>query len=225
MEAVSMSEALQISLVIADDHNFVRKGIRSFLERDTRLKVIGEASDGDEAIKLARELRPQVLVLDVQMPGKTGIDVTRIVRSEQLPMGILILTAYNDEPFVMSALKAGANGYVLKIAEPEELSAAVHEVHEGNRVLDTRIPHHEELAAAAMGDARSNSDPLSPREIRVLQLVAAGYTNKAIGSQLGISDRTVQAHLATIFDKLGAKSRTEAVMIGLRNGIISASAD
>ena len=221
-----MSDIAPITLIIADDHSIVRKGIREFLERDPRLKVIGEAADGNEALQMARSLRPNVLVLDIQMPGKTGIDVARIVRSERLPVGILILTAYNDEPFVVSALKAGANGYVLKIAEPEEMANAVLEVHEGNRVLDTRIPHHEELAAiSSTGGSGGSADPLSPREMKVLQLVAGGFTNKAIGTQLGISDRTVQAHLATIFDKLNAKSRTEAVMIGLRNGIIASSMD
>jgi DNA-binding NarL/FixJ family response regulator len=218
-----MADPQTITLVIADDHALVRKGIRDFIERDPGLKVLGEASDGEEALAMAQRLKPDVLVLDIQMPRKTGIEVTRLVRAERLNAGILILTAYNDEPFIASALKAGANGFVLKIAEPEELTAAVREVHEGKLVLDSRLPNRDGfLTPVQSRSTASLADPLSPREIKVLQLVAGGFTNKAIGAQLGISDRTVQAHLATIFDKLGAKSRTEAVMIGLRTGLIVA---
>lgn len=218
-----------ISLVLADDHAVVRKGIREFLEADERLHVVAEAADGDQAYLLTTQHKPDVAVLDIQMPGKTGIEVTRLLRQSGAARGILILTAYDDEPFVKSALLAGANGYVLKTAEPEELVRAVFDVHEGQTVLDKRISWSQlgrsmtraDVEAALLGtDERSE---LSPREIEVLQLAAQGFTNKAIAAQLGISDRTVQGHLASIFQKLGAQSRTDAVMAGLRLGLVSLS--
>lgn len=218
-----------ISLVLADDHAVVRKGIREFLEADERLHVVAEAVDGDQAYQLTTQHKPDVAVLDIQMPGKTGIEVTRLLRQSGVGVGILILTAYDDEPFVKSALLAGANGYVLKTAEPEELVRAVFDVHEGQTVLDRRISWSQlgrsmtraEVETALLGiDSRIE---LSPREVEVLQLAAQGYTNKAIAAELGISDRTVQGHLASIFQKLGAQSRTDAVMAGLRLGLVSIS--
>ena len=181
------------------------------------------------------ELKPDVLVLDIQMPGKSGIDVARDVRAAGLDIAILMLTAYDDEPYIVNALRAGANGYVLKTAEPEELIEAVHAVHEGQSVLDRKlvqrlihqISHPQQPAAPRIQtDAAAGAlvEPLSNRELDVLRLVARGYTNKAIAAQLGISDRTVQGHLANIFGKLNAQSRTDAVMIGLRLGLISAAA-
>ena len=224
-----------ISLVLADDHAVVRRGVREFLEADLTLRVAAEAGDGVQALALALDLKPDVLVLDIQMPGKSGIDVAREVRAAGLDIAILMLTAYDDEPYIVSALRAGANGYVLKTAEPEELIEAVHAVHEGQSVLDQRLVQHlmrQMSGAPRPGTARPDVgadtgicvEPLSGRELDVLRLVARGFTNKAIAAQLGISDRTVQGHLANIFGKLNAQSRTDAVMIGLRLGLISVDA-
>lgn len=218
-----------ISIVLADDHAVVRKGIREFLEADERLHVVAEAADGEHAFQLVMQHRPDVAVLDIQMPGKTGIEVTRQLRQANVVVGILILTAYDDAPFVKSALLAGANGYVLKTAEPEELVRAVFDVREGQTVFDKQISLMQlgrsmtraEVETALLGAAERND--LSPREIEVLQLTASGFTNKAIAAQLGISDRTVQGHLASIFQKLGAQSRTDAVMAGLRLGLVTLS--
>ena len=227
-----------ISLILADDHAVVRRGIREFLETDITLCVIAEAGDGVTALALAIDLKPDVLVLDIQMPGKSGIDVARDVRAAGLDIAILMLTAYDDEPYIVSALRAGANGYVLKTAEPEGLVEAVHSVHEGQSVLDKKLVQRlmRQLGGPPQPDAPRPGashpqphpvtgalvEPLSNRELDVLRLVARGFTNKAIAAQLGISDRTVQGHLANIFGKLNAQSRTDAVMIGLRLGLISA---
>ena len=213
-----------ITIILADDHAVVRSGISGFLEQDARLHVVAEAGNGDQALALAQAHHPDVLVLDIQMPGKTGIEVARAVRATGLNIGLLILTAYDDEPYILGALQAGANGYVLKTAEPDELVAAVHAVYEGKSVLDPQLTQRlwQQVIARAPHPDGPAPDALTAREIEVLRLVARGYTNKAVATQLGISDRTVQGHLANVFSKLHAQSRTDAVMIGLRLGLISA---
>jgi DNA-binding NarL/FixJ family response regulator len=209
-----------IRVILADDHAVVRKGICDFLEELGDITVVAEAANGDEALTLIREQRPDVAVLDIQMPGRTGLEVTRAVRAEQLPVGVLILTAYDDDPFVMTALQAGANGYVLKTAEPEEIVAAVRAVHEGQSALDPALLR-KVMAYVSGRPIPGMVESLSAREIEVLRLAAQGFTNKAIGVQLGISDRTVQGHLTNIFGKLDVASRTEAVTKAIQLGLVS----
>jgi DNA-binding NarL/FixJ family response regulator len=213
-----------ITVILADDHAVVRSGIRGFLEQDEHLRVVAEAGNGDQAFALAQAHLPDVLVLDIQMPGKTGIEVAKAVRAAGLHMGILILTAYDDEPYILGALQAGANGYVLKTAEPDELVEAVHAVFEGKSVLDPQLTQRlwQQVVARAPNQDGPAPDALTSRETEVLRLVARGFTNKAVAAQLGISDRTVQGHLANVYSKLHAQSRTDAVMIGLRQGLVSA---
>lgn len=208
-----------IRVILVDDHAVVRQGIRQFLETSAGIDVIAEASDGIEALRLIRAQRPDVAVLDIQMPGLSGIEVTRMIRSERLPIGVLILTAFDDTPYVRSVLQAGANGYVLKTAEAREIIEAVQAVHEGQSVLDPGIARKlmQELVAP---QSETHVERLSERELEVLRLAAKGYTNKAIGADLSISDRTVQGHLAKIYDKVGAASRTEAVMRAVARGWI-----
>lgn len=211
-----------IKIVLADDHGLVRKGIREYLETDPRMVIVGEATDGEQALELVRTLKPDVILLDVQMPRRNGIEVARQVRLEKLRCGILIVSAYNDDPYVMSALQAGANGYVLKTAAPSELVSAVCDVHAGRLVLDDSLT--QTVARQAVDNIMSRgitpAAEVTLREIEVLRLIARGHTNKAIAAQLAISDRTVQGHIANIFDKLAAHSRTEAVMVGIRLGLI-----
>jgi len=205
---------------LADDHQVVRAGIRQLLEAAGDLLVIAEASDGAEAQTLIENHKPDVAVLDIQMPKASGIEVTRWVRAHLPEVGVLILTAYDDDPYVMAVLQAGANGYVLKTAAAEDLIQAVREVHEGKSVLSPTITY-KLMSNLSRHPETANVDPLTGRELDVLRLAAKGFTNKAIGIQLGISDRTVQGHLAHIFDKLQASSRTEAVMRGVSLGWIS----
>lgn len=209
-----------IRVVLADDHAVVRKGIRDFLEQPGDIVVVAEAANGDDALEAIRTHQPHVAVLDLQMPGRTGLDVTRAVRGERWPIGVLILTAYDDDPFVMSALRAGANGYVLKTAEPEELVAAVRAVYEGQSALDPAILRRV-MAYLTGAPPPGTVEALSARELEVLRLVARGFTNRAIGVQLGISDRTVQGHLANVFGKLQVASRTEAVTRAIQLGLLS----
>ena len=207
-----MNEAKRpIRVLLADDHAVVRAGIRQFLEQADDIQVVAEADDGEAAQALIQQHQPDVAVLDIQMPKASGIEVTRWVRANHRAVGVLILTAYDDDPYVMAVLQAGANGYVLKTASPREIIRAVRDVHAGHSALDASIVQ-KMMAQVSTSAQPQPVEKLTDREMEVLALVAKGFTNKAIGVQLGISDRTVQGHLAHIFNKLQAGSRTEAVM-------------
>ncbi len=206
-----------IRVILADDHEVVRAGIRMFLERTKDIEVIGEADDGEQAQTLIQELHPDVAVLDIQMPKATGIEVTRWVRANARETGIargtgiLILTAYNDDPYVIAVLQAGANGYVLKTASPKEIIQAVRDVYEGKSAIQQAIAQ-KIVAFVTQQKNEALVEDLTDREMEVLVALAKGLTNKAIATQLGISDRTVQGHIAHIFNKLNVSNRTEAVM-------------
>jgi DNA-binding NarL/FixJ family response regulator len=200
-----------IRVILADDHNVVRAGIRQYLEQAGDIEVIAEAGNGEEACALVEEQRPDVAVLDIQMPKRSGSEVSRWVRAHHPRTGVLILTAYDDDAYVLAVLKAGANGYVLKTASPQEITQAVRDVCQGKSVLDKAVLP-KVMAHLANQNVPAPVEELTAREMEILALIAKGYTNKAAALQLGISDRTVQGHLAHIFDKLQAASRTEAVM-------------
>ncbi len=224
----SQSNPSSIRVLLADDHAVVRAGIRQFLEFAGGIEVVAETGDGREACRLVEQHHPDVAVLDIQMPGLSGIEVTRWIRSEGLTCGILILTAYDDEPYVQAVLRAGANGYVLKTADPLEIAGAVRDVYAGKSVFDAALAMRL-IRGEAQGAPRKPGEadqpaalvePLTGREVEILALAARGLTNKAIGAELAISDRTVQNHLAHIFGKLNAASRTEAVMRAVSLGVI-----
>jgi DNA-binding NarL/FixJ family response regulator len=210
----------RVRVLLADDHAIVRQGIARFLGDAGSLVVVAEASDGQQALDRIRLGGVDVAVLDIQMPRLSGIEVARAVRAERIPVGILILTAFDDEPYVRAVLEAGANGYVLKTADAEEIIEAVLDVHAGRSVLDPAIAR--QLMARLSGREPAPVEALTDRELEVLRLAAHGFTNKAIGVQLSISDRTVQGHLAKVFAKLHAASRTEAVMRAVSLGLIPA---
>ncbi len=204
---------------MADDHKIVRAGIRQFLEQDPQIQVIAEASDGKEACELIEKQPPDVVVLDIEMPKMTGIEVTRWIRAHHLTTGVLILTAYDDDPYVQAVLQAGANGYVMKNAEPQEIVQGVLDVYHGKSVLDAALAQ-KLFSRLAKSKENAIVEPLTERELEVLTLTGKGLTNKVIAVQLGISDRTVQNHLANIFSKLQAENRTEAVMRAVSLGLI-----
>jgi len=211
-----------IRVLLADDHAMVRAGIRQFLERAGDIQVIAEADDGVMAQEMIGLHQPDIAVLDIQMPKASGIEVTRWMRANYPKVGVLILTAFDDDPYVLAVLQAGANGYVLKTASPADLIQAVRDVNAGKSVLDATVTH-KLLTQLSHPREIMQTEQLTERELEVLELAAKGYTNKAIGVQLGISDRTVQGHLAHIFNKLQAGSRTEAVMRAVSLGWISQS--
>lgn len=209
-----------IRVLLADDHAVVRKGIRNFLEEEGDIQVIAEAADGEQAKQLILAQQPDVVILDIRMPGATGIEVTHWIREQAIPVGILILTAYDDDPFVVAAIQAGANGYVLKNAEADQITAAVHAIYGGQSALSPAITQKLMSHMAGTTPPEKVVEPLTDREREVLQLAASGLTNRGIGLQLKISDRTVQGHLASIYSKLQVGSRTEAVTRAIQLGLI-----
>jgi DNA-binding NarL/FixJ family response regulator len=209
-----------IRVILADDHAVVRKGIRDFLEEDGAIQVVAEAADGEQVKQLIQTQQPDIVILDIRMPGATGIEVTRWIREQAIPVGILILTAYDDDPFVVAAIQAGANGYVLKNAEADQITAAVHAIYGGQSALSPVITQKLMSHMAGTTPPEKLVEPLTDREREVLQLAASGLTNRGIGLQLTISDRTVQGHLASIYSKLQAGSRTEAVTRAIQLGLI-----
>lgn len=212
----------RIRVILADDHALVRQGIRQFLDEADDIEVVGEAADGSEALKLVGEVRPDVAVLDIQMPELTGIEVTRQIKSRFPEVRVLILTAYDDDPYVFALLREGANGYLLKSAEPDEFLKSVRAVFCGEPALSPGITEAvlRRVREGRPAGSVEQVEPLTLREVEVLRLAAQGLTNRAIGHELGISDRTVQGHLANIYGKLGVGSRTEAVTEALKRGWI-----
>lgn len=215
-----MSHAAKIRVILADDHSVVRAGIVQFLEMDAGIEILADVSTGQQAIEAIEEFKPDVAVLDIQMPEKTGIEVTRWIRQHAPDTRVIVLTAYDDDPYVLAVLQAGAHGYVLKTARAEEIISAVHTVYEGKAFLDPSVAR-KVMAHLSQGD-HDPIEELTPREMEVLTLAAIGHTNRAIGVLLGISDRTVQGHLAKVFGKLQAASRTEAVMRAVSMGWLPA---
>lgn len=208
---------MTIRVVIADDHNVVRKGIRELLSDEPDIAVIGEARTGYEAIDLATALQPDVVVMDIAMPELTGVEATRQIRASMPHVHVLVLTAYEDDPYIYGLLDAGASGYILKTAEGREIIRAVRATASGQSVIDPVIAPR---LIARMTQPAARGELLTERELDVLRLVARGLTNKQIGTDLSISDRTVQNHLANMYAKLGVTSRTEAVTAALQRNLI-----
>ena len=195
----------KIRVLLADDHSLVRRGFRRMLEDDPSIEVVGEASNGDEAIELAASLKPAVIVMDCAMPGTSGLVATRRILDRDDTVAILMLSMHSEQTLVRQALDAGARGYVLKNALDLDLAAAVKQVAAGETVLD---PSVSGPGPASLKGERNHG--LTPRELEVLQLVAAGHSNREIGAALVISEHTVARHLQNIFAKLGVSSRTAA---------------
>jgi DNA-binding NarL/FixJ family response regulator len=212
----------KIRVLLADDHVMVRQGIRRFLEDAGDIEVVAEAEDGAAALRLVEAQRPDVAVLDIRMPQMTGVEATRQIKERFPQVRVLILTAYDDDPYVFTLLQAGADGYVLKTASGDELVRAVRTVHQGGTMLSPEIAAKvvRQVATHRPEQAADQIEPLTGRELDVLRLAAQGLTNRAIGHALQISHRTVQGHLASIYGKLGVSSRTEAVTEALRRGWI-----
>ncbi len=214
----------KITILLADDHRLVRQGIRQFLEREPDFEVSGEASDGEEAVKLAKELKPDVIVMDIAMPEINGIEATRQIKKICPSVTVLILSAYDDDQFVFSLLEAGAAGYLLKSVRGRELIEAVRQVYAGESVLHPAIARkvlNRFVPAAGETKKRKPSEILSQREMEVIKLASRGMSNQDIAKELCLSMRTVQGHIGHIFNKLKVSSRTEAVVRALKEGWIT----
>lgn len=210
-----------ISVLLAENHVITREGIRRLLEAEEGVEVVGEAGDGEEAVQKASELKPDVVIMDIAMPKLNGIEATRQIKLVQPRTAVLVLSAYDDDEYVFALLKAGAAGYLLKSVSGDELTRAIHEVYKGEPVLDPvvarKVVNYFRLPGKVKGVEQS-SEHLSERETDIIKLAARGMTNKDIADKLHLSNRTVEGHLRTIFNKLGVGSRTEAVLYGLRKG-------
>ncbi len=204
-----------IKVLLVEDHLITRQGICRLLENDSDLKVIGEAGDGEEAVQMATEMHPDVVIMDIAMPKLNGIEATRQIKLICPAAAVLILSAYDDDEYVFGLVDAGAAGYLLKTASGEELTHAIRAVHKGEPVLDpiiarkvlNRLRFPDKIRRAARPSER-----LSDREMDIIKLAAKGMSNKDIANELYLSRRTVEGNLRTIFNKLGVASRTEAVI-------------
>ena len=211
----------KMRILLAEDHKVVREGTRKLLESQPDFEVVGEASDGIEAVELAKKLKPEIIIMDVSMPRLNGIEATRQIKAIYPNIAILPLTGYDDDEYVFALLEAGAAGYLLKDSSGEELIEAIRQVMTGEPVLHPKIMKKvlnrlrspvEEQATQTAGEV------LSDRETEVLRLAAQGMSNMEIADSLTLSVRTVQTHLRSIFNKLGVGSRSEAIVYGLKKG-------
>jgi DNA-binding NarL/FixJ family response regulator len=207
-----------VRLLLVEDHALVREGTREILERDPRLRVVGEADDGPSALALIDDLQPDIVLVDLDLPILNGIEVIRRIRAKPDGPLALVLSAYDDEDYVMAALSAGATGYLLKTAHADELISAIHAAAGGETVLQGSVGRT--LLARAQGPG-GRHEVLSERELEVLRLAAQGARTKQIAAQMMVSPRTVEGHLTSIFNKLGVGGRTEALMYAAARGWIS----
>jgi two-component system response regulator NreC len=210
------------TVVLADDHAVVRQGLRTLLEATAEFAVIGEEADGLKVVALVERLRPDVVLLDVQMPGLTGLEIARQLAQRDLKTRVIILSMHADESYVLEALRHGAAGYVLKDAAPEEMVQAVREVAAGRRYLSPPLSARalEAYAATAQAVPADPYETLTTREREVLQLTAEGHSGPAVAARLGISFRTVETHRANLMRKLGLQGQTELIRYALRRGIL-----
>jgi len=215
-----------IRVLLADDHVLVREGTRELLERAGDIQVVAEADDGHQAARLAAELRPDVAILDAAMPGLNGVEAAAQIKACSPDTAVLLLSAYDSDAYVFASLEAGATGYLLKQCRADELIQAVRTVHAGGSALHPQVARKlVDRLARSQGSAAAQppappEETLSERELEVLRLTARGLTNQEIARALGIGLRTVQAHLGHIYAKIGCRSRTEAVVVALRQGWI-----
>jgi DNA-binding NarL/FixJ family response regulator len=212
-----------IQVLIAEDHQLVREGIHALLEKAGDISIVGEASNGKEAIELVQELKPDVLVMDIMMPRLNGIQAAEYIRDLKLPTRILILSMYSDAGFVHRALQCGVKGYVLKSSVSDELLQAVRTVAGGNMFLSSQISEIVENSAAHPGTAGKEEDPfaiLSPREKEIVQLIAEEHTSVEIGKILFISDKTVEKHRSRIMDKLKVRNLAGLVRLAIKYRLV-----
>lgn len=213
-----------IKLLLADDHAVVRSGLRMLLDSNPELEVIGEAADGDEAIQAALALRPDVVLMDLNMPpGKDGLTATAELKKQLPELAVLILTMHDDDEYLFRAIHAGASGYVLKNAPHEELLAAIRSVASGQAYLSpasTKRLMAQYVESAKRKDAEDSYEALSEREKEIVSLIAKGYSNKEVAEQLVISVKTVETHKSNIMEKLGLKTRPDLVKYALKKGLL-----
>ena len=214
----------RVKILLADDHPMMREGIRHLLEREPDFQVIGEAGDGEEAVTMASEQMPDVILMDVGMPKLSGLEATRQIKAKHPHIAIIVLTVHDEDEYVMELVQAGAAGYIMKSAYGQELIHAIRAVRTGDFVLDRAVGERLLSLCTTLDPTTpkvQGSGQLTAREFEVLKRAALGMSNKHIAASLGIGVRTVKGHLLSIFGKMGVGSRTEAVLCALKRGLIS----
>jgi DNA-binding NarL/FixJ family response regulator len=213
---------MSISILLVEDHKIVREGTRQLLEQSADIHVVGEASDGLEAVSMATEIQPDVIVMDVRLPRLNGIEATRMITARFPNIKVLILSAYDDDSYIFPLLEAGASGYLLKTSSGAELLEAIRLIYAGQTALSSRISAKiiSRLGGRQTYQTHQMPEALTAREMDVLRAAAHGLANKMISAELGITAQTVQVHLRNIYGKLGVNSRSEAVARAIQNGWI-----
>jgi NarL family two-component system response regulator LiaR len=216
-----MMMADTIRILIADDHAVVREGLRALIRTEPGMDLAGEAEDGDQAIALASKLKPDVMLLDMVMPGKGGLDVIEAIRQEETPIRILVLTSFSDDEMVFPAIKIGADGYLLKNTPPRVLLQAIRDVHAGYPSMSPSIAAKLMREIQRPPDLPPTEEPLTEREVDVLRLLAQGFSNGEIAEKLVVTEGTVRTHVSNILSKLQLANRTQAALYALREGLAS----
>ena len=206
-----------IRVLVVDDHGVVREGLRTFLLLQDGIEVVGEATDGSEAVAAAAQLEPDVVLMDLVMPVLDGVEAMRRIRESRPQTRVIVLTSFTDDDKLLAAVRAGAAGYLLKTAPPQEVVRAIRAAHAGDAVLD---PSAAGRLLEALAGPRE-PQPLTPREREVLTLLSRGMTNKRIAGELGVSEKTVKTHVGRILSKLGVTDRTQAALYAVRAGLIA----
>jgi two-component system, NarL family, response regulator LiaR len=211
--------AAAIGVLVVDDHAVVREGLRAFLDLQEGIAVVGEAADGLEAVEQAARLDPDVALMDLVMPRLDGVGAIRALRTSAPRTRVIVLTSFLDDEKLLPALRAGAAGYLLKNAEPQELVRAIRAAHAGEVLLDPVVAARLVQTLGAGGD-EGPLDRLTPRELEVLRLIGQGYPNKRIAQRLGVAEKTVKTHVGHVFAKLGVTDRTQAAVLAVREGLV-----
>lgn len=211
---------MSINVMITDDHAMIREGIKQLLEFGGEIKVIAEAGDGEECLEMLKELKPEVLLLDINMPKKNGIEVLQEIKNQKLPLKVLILTVHNEVEYLIKAVDIGVDGYILKDSESSELKKAIEAVINGENYIQPSLIPVLNARLLNRDTDRDKIDQLTKRELEVLIKVANGMFNKEIALSLNISERTVKNHISNIFKKIQVSDRTQAAVFAIRNDII-----
>ncbi|PGL71548.1 response regulator transcription factor [Bacillus sp. AFS055030] len=214
---------MSIKILIADDHHVVRRGLIFFLNTQDDIEVIGEASNGEEALRLVKELRPDIVIMDLAMPVLDGIEATKRIKLEGLAVKVMILTSFYDQDHILPAIEAGAAGYYLKDSDPDELVSAIRKIHDGEKQFHSKVT--TQLVSALTGKTETKNDEsfkdkLTKREMDVLKEITRGKSNKEIAASLFITEKTVKTHVSNILSKTQLQDRTQLALYAVRNGIL-----